>query len=279
MIEIAGGDWRAALLPARGGALAALSHAGHDVLAPLPTGADPNDHWAGAFLMLPWTNRLDQGRLPHPGGIARFPCNRVAERTALHGLSREHPWQVESAERHRAVLSQRIDIAPFRYAARMEVTLARGFSLALTVTNEGVDGMPFGTGWHPFFMRPPGTRLSFRATGAMERDARNLPVAVLPSNGIDGGEDAFAGADTHFTGWDGTARLELGARCFVLRGEGAWSRNLQVFAPRGASVICAEPVSHVPDVANRPGFAPLGDVRRLARGAAIAGGVVLLPLA
>ena len=277
MIVLEGGAWRAALLPARGGALATLTHAGADVLAPLPGGADPNDTWAGAFVMLPWTNRLDEGRLPHPGGVQHFPCNRVAERTALHGLSREHAWEVESAAPDAAVLVQRIDLAPYRYTARMAVRLGAAFSLVLTVTNDGADGMPFGTGWHPFFTRPAGTRIAFRATGAIERDARNLPVGCAPSPGVEGGEEAFAGADTHYTGWDGAVRLDLGARGFVLRGEDAWSRNLQLFAPRGAGVICAEPVSHVPDVANRPRFAPLGDMRRLAHGAAVTGGVSLLP--
>ncbi|HEY8611199.1 MAG TPA: aldose epimerase [Roseomonas sp.] len=277
MLEIAGGAWRAALLPERGGALAVLTHAGRDVLLPLPAGADPNDNWAGAFLMLPWTNRLDQGRLPHPGGVHHFPCNRVAERTALHGISRERPWQVESASPDRAVLVQSIDEAPYHYFARMEVKLGEGFAITLSVTNGGPDATPFGTGWHPFFIRPAGTRLSFRATGALTRDDRNLPIESVPSAGVDGGEEAFAGLDTHFTGWDGIARLDLGGAAFNLRGEEAWSRNIQVFAPHGAGVICAEPVSHVPDVANRPSLAPLGDMRRLATGETMTGGATLLP--
>ncbi|MBI0536724.1 aldose epimerase [Roseomonas sp. KE2513] len=276
MIEIAGGEWRAGLLPTRGGALARLSHAREDVLVPLPEGADPNDSWAGAFVMLPWTNRLDEGRLPHPGGVAHFPCNRVAERTALHGLSREHAWEVESTGADRAVLVQRIDAAPYLYVARMELRLGAAFHLALTVTNDGAEGMPFGSGWHPFFVRPAGTRIAFRASGMIERDIRNLPVGLAASDGLEGGEEAFAGLDTHYTGWDGTLRLDLGARAFAMAGEGAWSRNLQVFAPRGAGVICAEPVSHVPDVANRPDFAPFGDMRHLPRGAAVTGSVSLL---
>jgi len=278
MIEIAGGDWRAGLLPARGGALALLTHAGEDVLVPLPEGADPNDSWAGAFVMLPWTNRLDEGRLPHPGGVAHFPCNRVAERTALHGLSREHAWEVESAGADRAVLVQRIDIAPYRYVARMELRLGAAFELVLTVTNDGAEGMPFGSGWHPFFVRPAGTRIAFRASGMIERDVRNLPVGLAASDGLEGGEEAFAGQDTHYTGWDGALRLDVGARAFAMTGEGAWSRNLQVFAPRGAGVICAEPVSHLPDAASRPGFDSFGDMRHLVHGAAITGGVSLLPV-
>ena len=279
MLELAGGDWRAALLPGRGGALAALSHQGRDVLVPLPEGADPNNHWAGAFVMLPWTNRLDEGRLPHPGGLHHFACNRLVERTALHGLSREHPWQVEHATAAGARLVQVLSQAPYRYTARLEYRLGEAFTLTLSVTNEGEAGMPFGTGWHPFFVRPPGTRLSFRASGLLTRDERNLPVQPVPSSGIDGGEEAFSGLDTHFTGWDGAAHLTLGPAGFLLRGEEAWTHNLQVFAPGGAGILCVEPVSHVPDAANRPDLASLGDMCRLEPGGTLTGRVVMRPLA
>ncbi|MBP0494910.1 aldose epimerase [Roseomonas indoligenes] len=277
MIEITGGGWRAALLPERGGAVAALSHAGRDVLLPLPAGADPNENWAGAFLMLPWTNRLDEGRLAYPGGVHHFPCNRVAERTALHGFGREHPWAVERAGADSAVLVQEVEEGPYHYAARLEVAVGEAFSLTLAVTNLGVDGMPFGTGLHPFFVRRPGTQIAFSATGTLARDDRNLPVAAVPSSGLDGGEEVFAGLDTHYTGWSGEVRLDLGDVAFALRGEESWAGNLQVFAPHGAAVISAEPVSHVPDVANRPGLAALGDMTRLPRGGTITGRAVLLP--
>jgi len=278
MLEIAGGEWIAALLPERGGALAMLSYDGEDVLLPLPPGADPNDYWAGAFLMLPWTNRLDGGRLPYPGGVHHFPCNRVAERTAMHGISREHGWRVEDAAPDRALLVQEIDAEPYRYTARMEVTLGEVFSLCLSVTNRGRAGMPFGTGWHPFFVRPTGTELAFHASSTLARDDRNLPVEIVPSTGVNGGEDAYSGLDTHYARWDGTARLTLGDAAFILRGHEAWSRNLQVFAPYGAPIICVEPVSHVPDVVNRPRFAAWGDMRLLACGETITGRVTLQPV-
>jgi len=283
VISIAGGGWRAALLPERGGALASLSHDGRDVLAPLPPGDDPNHAWAGAFVMIPWTNRLDEGRLPHPGGVHRFPLNRAEERTALHGLSRDHPWAVEAASADRAVLTQLLEEGPYRYEARLEVSLGEAFALAVTVVNRGADGTPFGTGWHPFLVRRPGTRLDLRATAALARDGRNLPTRAEASSGVSGGEGAFAGLDTHFTGWDGAARIDLGGPgggpgggpVLAMRASGAWAANVQVFAPRGASVISVEPVSHVPDVVNRPRLAPLGDMRRLARGEAMRGEVSL----
>lgn len=277
MLHLSGGGWTAALQPDRGAAIAALTCDGRDVLVPLPDGADPNATWAGAFLMLPWTNRLDEGRLPWPGGVHHFPLNRPEERTALHGLGRAAPWEVIERAPDRAVLTQRhaAPDQPYRYAARLEVALADDFLLRLDVTNEGEDGTPFGTGWHPFFVRPDGAAVSFRATGAVVRDMRNLPVAVEPSEGLDGGESVYSGRDTHYVGWDGAAAVTLGDARYAMHGGGAWSRNLQLFAPGAARILCVEPVSHVPDVVNRRSFAGHGDMRGLPRGGTLGGEVTL----
>ncbi|WP_376098889.1 aldose epimerase [Roseomonas sp. CCTCC AB2023176] len=276
-MRLSGGGWTAGILPDRGAAMARLTCDGRDVLVPLPDGADPNATWAGAFLMLPWTNRLDEGRLPYPGGEHRFPINRPVEGTALHGLGREAAWDVGDVSAARAVLHQRYAAhgQPYRYAARLTVTLGDDVTLRLDVTNDGEDGTPFGTGWHPFFTRPEGTRLSFRATGAVSRDTRNLPVAVEPSDGVDGAEEAISGRDTHYVGWDGTAHMTLGDAGYVLQAGGAWARNLQLFAPGAAGILCVEPVSHVPDVINRRAFAGYGDMTRLPRGGTITGEVTL----
>lgn len=283
MLELAGGGWEAALLPGQGGAMARLAWQGTEVLAPLPQGADPNAAFAGAFVMLPWANRLDGGMMPVGGTLHRLPVNRAEDATAIHGLARDRPWQVEEAGPARAVLAQALDGAaeetalPWRYAARMALELgAAGAVLEIAVVNAGESPMPFGLGWHPFLARPPGTRLRFAATALLARDARCLPVAAQPSAGVDGDEAAYEGLDTHFAGWDGMAEIRHpdGLR-LRLAAEGAAARNLQVFAPRGAAMLCVEPVSHVPDAPNRPALAPLGPMALLAPGARLSARILL----
>src|SRR5689334_7598963 len=117
MLELAGAGWAARLLPEQGGAFAALEYAGDAVLAPLPLGADPNAGFGGAFLMLPWANRLDGGHLPIAGTLHQLRVNRAEDNTAIHGLAREHPWEVALAEPARVVLTQRLAEPPFDYAA------------------------------------------------------------------------------------------------------------------------------------------------------------------
>jgi aldose 1-epimerase len=273
-IALEGGGWAATLLPAQGGAMARLAFRGIDVLVPLPLGADPNASFCGAFVMAPWANRLDGGKLPFAGIPYRLPINRPTDDTAIHGLVRDAPWQVEHSAPSRVVLVQAGNAEahglPWHWAARLEVTLAAsGAMVGLTVSNAGALPFPFGCGWHPFFARPPGTRLRFAATTLFARDARCLPIAAQPSTGVAGDEAVYQGLDTHFAGWDGVAEIVRPDLALRLEATGAWGSNLQVFAPSGSPVLCVEPVSHVPDAPNRPDFAAFGPLTMLPPGAAL----------
>lgn len=279
-LALEGGGWAAVLLPEHGAAMARLAWRGTDILVPLPTGADPNASFAGAFLMAPWANRLDEGRLPVGGITYHLPVNRPADDTAIHGMLRDVAWRVEATEPARAVLATEGEAGPacppWRWQARLEVALAEaGASLALTLTNAGTLPFPFGCGWHPFLARPAGTRLRFAAATLFARDARCLPVAAQPSAGVDGAEPAYEGLDTHFAGWDGVAEIIRPDLRLTMTATGAWAGNLQVFAPAGSGILCVEPVSHVPDAPNRPDFARFGPLTMLPPGESLRAQVML----
>lgn len=271
-LRLHAGDWVADLAPEDGGGMTALRFGGHDILVPTPQGRRLGGPF-GAFWMIPWANRLDGGRLgPH-----RLPINREGDGTAIHGLSRDRPWQVEAAAPDRAVLVQAVDAAPYRYEARLVTALsASDLTLDLTVTNTGGTPMPFGGGWHPWFVRPPGTRLAFGATHRCVHDARGLPIAAEATIGLDGGEDTFLGLDTQFAGWDGAAAIAWPGLTLRIAATGALATNLQVYAPRDRAVLCVEPSSHMPDASNRPDLARLGPMRGLAPGESLNGQITLV---
>lgn len=269
ILEAAG--WRAALLPEKGVAFQSLTLDGHDVLKPIPGGADPNNGFHGAFLMAPWTNRLEDGRIIVGGIDYRMPINRPAEGNALHGFLRDLPWTAEEAAADRATFRCTLAHAPFRCAARLSIGLSpAGFSLAVSLTNTGDAVTPMGFGWHPWFARRPGTRLRFAAATIFGRDARNVATAPRPGSGLDGGDAVLDGHDTHFAGWDGLAEITWpdGTR-LAIRADGAWARNLQVFAPAGGDVLCVEPVTHAPDAVNRAENAAHGAMHALPPGATL----------
>jgi aldose 1-epimerase len=277
LIALRAAGWEAVLLPGQGAAFAALRHAGRDILAPIPAGEDPNRGFHGAFLMAPWTNRLDGGRIVVAGAEHRLPVNRPQEGTAIHGLLRDLPWQVTEIAEDRAVLGCALDHPPFRCAARIEVALSEaGLSLSLALSNLADVATPLGIGWHPWFVRPAGTRLRFAARMVFGRDTRTLPIAARPCAGLAGGDAVLDGLDTHFAGWDGAAEIAWpDGRGIALRAEGAWTTNLQVFAPRGGEVLCVEPVSHAPDAANRATAAAHGAMHLVAPGDALRGSLMI----
>ena len=269
MVE--GHGWQAVLAPEDGGGMAALRFRGRDILVPAPPGQRLGGPF-GAFWMIPWANRLDGGRL----GARRLAVNRPADDTAIHGLSRDAPWRVAAAAPGEVVLAQAVAAGPYRYAARLgHAATAEGFVLDLAITNAGEAPLPFGAGWHPWFPRPPGTRLSFRAATRFTHDARCLPIAAAPCDGLDGGEEAFLGLDTHFAGWDGVARIAWPGVALTIAAAGALGTNLQVYAPRDRAVLCVEPSSHLPDAPNRPGLAAHGPMRVLAPGENLTGRIIL----
>jgi aldose 1-epimerase len=124
-------------------------------------------------------------------------------------------------------------------------------------------------------VRPPGTRLAFRAAARFRHDARCLPVDAAPDPGLDGGAEAFLGLDTHFAGWDGAARIAWPGLALTLAATGALATNLQVYAPADRAVLCVEPSSHVPDAANRPDLSGYGPMRVLAPGEILTGRIIL----
>jgi aldose 1-epimerase len=91
MIALRAGAAEAVILPEAGGALTRLTLAGRDLVVPVPADADPNRGFHGAFLMAPWTNRLDGGRIVVDGAEHRMPINRPDENTALHGFCGSRP--------------------------------------------------------------------------------------------------------------------------------------------------------------------------------------------
>jgi aldose 1-epimerase len=271
LIELTAGAARATILPDVGATFTRLAVAERDILVPAPAGADPNRGFHGSFLMAPWTNRLDGGRIMLAGIEHRMPVNRPAEGTALHGFLRELAWQVRQADAAVAELACSFERGPFLGAALLRARLAEDhLALTVSLTNRAELPTPMGFGWHPYFPRPAGTRLSAAARTVFGRDSRNLPIAARPSAGIQGSDAVLDGLDTHFAAWGGTAMLDWpDGRGLTLHTSGAWASNLQVFAPRQAGVIAVEPVSHAPDAANRPAAAAHGAMHVLPPGAAL----------
>lgn len=172
-----------------GGALRAYSVAGHDVFAGYAV--DQRCTGARGQPLVPWPNRLRDGRYTFAGEELQLPLTEPAKSNAIHGLVRWANWRTaEHGEDHVAlehVLHPRPGY-PFSLALRMEYTLADdGLAVRLSATNAGASPLPFGAGAHPYVSlgTPTIDAVVLRAPGGrwFATDERQIPVSVEPVDG------------------------------------------------------------------------------------------------
>ena len=226
--------------------------------------------------MAPFANRIDRGVFTYDGRRHTLAINRPEEDVAIHGLSRVAPFKIVDhtgdkarlLHRHPAMCSPMICSRLCREARRSH-RLARDQSRCGT--------MPFGIGLHPYFVRDEGTRLKFRARVRFVSDSRNLPMRAIAA--VDG-PDFRQGVllqdlpwFDHYAQWEPrTALLDRpdAGLSVTMSARGGVSKSSCVCAD-ASDFVCIEPVSHVPDVANRRPSAPLGDLHFLSPGESLSG--------
>lgn len=248
--------WEAEVCPDIGGALAALRMGGLDVLRPFGgDGSDPLD--TSCFPLIPYCNRIREGRFEWNGRAVRMPHNFAPETSSIHGLAWQSEWQVISDGGFKCALEHGHDASvwPWAYHAQQRIRLGpRGLAVSLDVTNRGDTAMPCGIGLHPYFRRRPETKVRFVTTGMLAVDEALIPTGEILSPDYFADWQAGAGlpdvlVDHSFTGWDGQVTIEdeLGTITMTARGAPA----LHVYAPPDGSALCFEPVSHLPDALNQ----------------------------
>lgn len=212
-----------------------------------------------SYPLVPWSNRIRHGRFTFGGRTVTLAPNRPSERHPIHGHGFQAPWVVLDRAPGAATLEYRHapDAWPWAYRALQRFRLTpTALELELVLTNEGDATMPAGLGWHPYFPRTPETTLTAQVSEIWLTDAEILPVSCVapppdrdPRRGLAVDRTAL---DNVFVGWDGHAVVawpERGARLRLAASEPL--RTLVVYAPRGRSFFCAEPVSHITDAFNR----------------------------
>lgn len=280
----ANGSLECTLCPQRGGVVARLAWHGADGTIDL---LRPASDWAlrhgsandmGCFPLVPFSNRIGGGQFSYDGRQVRLPLDGDGNPHVIHGHGWRASWTVEdaSASAVRMVFRHAADAWPWRYRATQTVVLEEdGASLTLSLVNEDDTPMPAGIGLHPYFPKPPGTRLTARVDGVWLNGPTILPVerVAVPSRWAfaDGIVMDRTVLDNGFTGWDGAAALDWPTldRRLSIETEGPFG-HLIVYAPPGEGYLCVEPVSHMTDAVNHPEQTDTG-LRRLEPGEELSG--------
>ena len=193
-IAIAHGDERAVITEVgatlrtfvKGGLAVIEGYAGEEV----PTGARGQ-------VLFPWPNRMGEGEWTFSDRTARATIDDVAHATAIHGLVRWRPFQIDSVNQNRCSLTLLLHPSPaYPFLSEINVTyhLGRmGLTVTTTVTNRDDVPIPFGVGFHPYLaVTTPtieGAELEVPATAYVAVNDRQLPTGeILP---VAGGRPRF----------------------------------------------------------------------------------------
>lgn len=186
--EIAAGDRRAVIVEV-GGGIRSLSADGRDLL----DGYAPDEMCSSGRgqVLIPWPNRLEEGRYEFERRRHQLPVTEVATGNAIHGLVRWATWAARERQPHRVVMEHVLHPQPgypFTLALRIEYTLTEGgLHVATTATNVGTDVAPYGAGAHPYLRvgtpTVDGAILRVPAQTVLLFDERGLPRGTQPIAG------------------------------------------------------------------------------------------------
>jgi len=247
--------------PSIGGSLGAyrspLRDRPFDWLRPaVPGSLSPLD--MAAFPLVPFSNRIREGRFSFAGEEVRLPLNFPPQRHAIHGQGWQSPWSIVEAQPQCATIEYRHCPGewPFAYLARQAIELgSAGLDVTIALTNESERGMPAGLGLHPYHVATPECALRAEVSRMWATDAEVMPVErVDPPASLATSVGMRVGAvelDNGFAGWNGSARIEWPEHGAVLDIEAdAPLEFLTIYTPGGEGVFCVEPVSHCTDAFN-----------------------------
>lgn len=257
------GAARCDLLPHVGGSIGSWSVAGQEMLRTASeSGIAARDPYATAgFPLVPYSNRIGEGRFQWRGKSMTLARNFPPEPHAIHGVGFERAWQLQSREKDSALLryTHRPDAAwPWAFDARQRITLTDDLLiLEFDAVNLESQAVPLAFGHHPYFPRD-GARLTFHAQGVWLAGDDALPRELAtPTGRFDfskgvGVDDADI--DHCFTGWNGVAIIAWPDKAQALGITASHELSSAVVYIRpDLDSFCFEPVAHMNNALNRSG--------------------------
>ena len=236
---------RCEIKPELGGCIAGLWLGDIPVLRSTPAQGLHSVRQSASYPLVPFSNRVGHASLQWQGTDHPLVKNFEPEPHAIHGVGWERPWAVREASETFALLSyeHKADAAwPFDFDSSQAFKLnAHALEMTLSITNQSKVSAPVGLGWHPYFVKRPGSRVTFSTLGRWEMGNDKLPTHRTDSAGLD--DDCAALAVDHcFDGWRG--ELHLRDALLHTRVSSSLTR-LVVFTQPGRDSIAIEPASHV----------------------------------
>ncbi len=179
--EIAAGGYRAVVTEC-GATLRVLEHAGRPLVHGF--GVDEMSAAARGQLLVPWPNRIRDGRYTFGGRDLQLGLTEPARQNASHGLARWAAWSLEEHGTSSVSLGYRL-MAQSGYPWTVDLHVlydlsADGLTVTQTATNLSGEAAPYASGAHPYLTAGDGPvddwELTLPAGTRLLSDDRQLPV-------------------------------------------------------------------------------------------------------
>jgi aldose 1-epimerase len=144
-------------------------------------------------LLIPWPNRLRDGRYVFDGIEYQLPLTEPERMNAIHGLVRWSSWRVAERSETSVVVEHTLHPQtgyPFTLQVSVLYTVgADGLSSTVTATNVGDRPCPYGMGAHPYLRVDAGTidgcRLEVPGASRLTHDDRGIPTGGAAVDGTE----------------------------------------------------------------------------------------------
>lgn len=277
VLDGAGGS-HAAIVPALGCNCISWQVAGREMLySPPMTELAERPTRGGIPVLFPFPNRIRAGRFTWAGRDYQLPCNDSTQANAIHGFTPRVPWRVQECSAESTCghfvaefigsRDAKVDGSLWPGDPRMTLKIVlheHSLRLEATVTNKGLEPLPFGLGYHPYFAVSAGDRVETPARGRWELDA-SLPTSTITP--VDESfdlrharpveeltlDDVYTDFPAVLPGHDGLVergRLLLAEGGSVSVRASPEFRDFVVFTPPHRKAVCLEPYTCPTDAIN-----------------------------
>jgi aldose 1-epimerase len=186
--------------------------------------------------LIPWPNRLRDGRYGFDGTEHQLALSEPAKHNAIHGLVRWVNWSVADRGDDRVTMRHVLHPqAGWPFALELELAYdlgPGGLRVTTTATNAGDGPCPFGAGWHPYLA--VGTDhidpARLRAPGARHQPVDDQAIPAGDAEPVDGTPFDFREARTI-----GDTQLDTAYRDLVRDPDGL--ARVELTGPDGRAVV------------------------------------------
>ena len=178
--------------------------------------------------LLPWPNRIRDGRYTFNGVPQQLALTEPKRHNAIHGLVRHVVWDLMDFTGD--AVTQRVRVYPQPgWPSALEASITHtlssdGLEVKVTAINIGSEPVPFGYAAHPYFTvgeaEVDEVQVTIPAASYLEVDDRLLPLRISPVTGTD--KDLRAGTALGSTNLD-TAMTDLARDT-----DGRWRATLRL---------------------------------------------------